>query len=107
MSSEGYCSESRFGEWCGSNRKAKKDEMKKHFFSEADADFTKPRVHCMTVGHQGKSIPIKTFPANGEMNFAAANSFKGHSATATRTGRSIWSGRDSDKGKFFQIMFFI
>jgi len=97
MSSEGYCSESRFGEWCGKNRKAKKDEMKKHFFSEADADFTKPRVHCMTVGHQGKSIPIKTFPANGEMNFAAANSFKGRSATATRTGRSIWSGRDSDK----------
>jgi len=97
MSSEGYCSESRFGEWCGSNKNEKRDEMKKHFFNETDADFTKPRVHCMTVGHQGKNIPITTFPVNGEMNFEAANSFTGRDATATRKGRSIWAWRDSDE----------
>jgi len=95
MSSESYCSEGRFGEWCGDNVKidAKKLEMKKAIFKDVNADYSKPFAYCMNIN--GKDVPITTWPANGGLNFDTP--FSGHNPVETRTGRSIFAGRDSDK----------
>ena len=49
MSSESYCSEGRFGEWCTGKIAEKKAEMKKAIFSDENADYTKPFVYCMNI----------------------------------------------------------
>jgi len=102
MSSEGYCSESRFGEWCTKKRiEKKKKAMKEQIFSdqgevdddEEDDFYKKPFVTCMVIDG-AKDLPITYYPSNGRMNFT--ESFGGHSPTETRAGGSIFAARNSD-----------
>jgi len=95
MSSEGYCSESRFGEWCTKTRVAKKkDAMRKQIFGDANAEYDMPFVSCMVVNGPG-DLPINYEPSNGRMEYANGF-FTGNSATQTRTGESIFAGRNSN-----------
>jgi hypothetical protein len=97
MSSEGYCSESRFGEWCTKARVEKKKEaMKKQIFSDVNDDehaYKLPFVTCMvTAGASG--MPITYYPSNGRMNFTTP--FGGNDPTETRAGGSIFAARNSN-----------
>merc|ERR1711892_249285 len=95
MSSEGYCSESRFGEWCTKTRVAKKkDAMRKQIFGDANAEYDMPFVSCMVVNGPG-DLPINYEPSNGRMEYANGF-FTGNSAAQTRTGESIFAGRNSN-----------
>lgn len=96
MSSEGYCSESRFGEWCTKSRvEKKKKAMKEQIFGAVNDDtdgYTMPFVTCMQIN--GPDLPITYWPSNGRMVYT--ETFKGESATETRTGESIFAGRNSN-----------
>ena len=73
MSSESYCSEGRFGEWCGDNVKidAKKLEMKKAIFKDANADYSKPFAYCMNINGKVSEV-LRNFLKGVFVDFGSA-----------------------------------
>lgn len=99
LSSESYCSSSRFEEYCNTkDGKNAISKIKDEIFSDKTSNYDKPFVKCL--GYSGaKHVNIKTYPENGELAwegpFTGIDETTGRAASSIFT-RNIFGSRSND-----------